>query len=175
MALQVLGVAPLLALGSVALWIVPDLLGRQWSPVADVYPLIAFAYLVNAVFNMHASVLYLLRENARVATFHLAHTVVFGALAILLVREAGVVGYGVAETVAIAAYVVLHVQLARFFRPSYRSAAVRLVVLGPPIFAALLPPPWGLALFLSMPLLLLSPRERSQIRGYLRYLPRRTS
>src|SRR5690606_11130688 len=62
MALQVLAVGPLLgAFSLLATPLIPLLFGQQWEPALQVFPLIALGVLVNVVFNMQSSVLYVLR------------------------------------------------------------------------------------------------------------------
>ena len=42
-------------------------------PALGVFPFIALSYLENSVFNLHASVLYLLQKNWEVTWFNCAH------------------------------------------------------------------------------------------------------
>jgi O-antigen/teichoic acid export membrane protein len=168
MALQVLGVAPLLALGSAALWILPKLLGERWEPILIVYPFLALGSVINSVFNMHSSVLYVLGRNRKVALFHFVHLALLAGASLLLVPTLGILGFGLAEMVALAGYAVIHTQVTRIFPVSYRQALPRLVALVPPVFAVLLPPPWGLVLFLSSLIVILSPNQRQQIGEYVK-------
>lgn len=82
--------------------------GHRWEPVMEVYPYIALGYLTNAQFNIHSSILYVLRRNAAVSWFHVCHVVLFAGVAWVAVGQWGVVGYGVAEVVALLSYPVIH-------------------------------------------------------------------
>ncbi len=170
MRLQVLGLAPVLALGAAGLWVVPVLLGSHWQAMMHIFPFIALGSLINAVFNMHSSALYVLRRNGDVALFHIAHVALFAGSALLLVPSVGLLGYGLAEVVAIAGYIVVHRQVTRLFPLSYRPTLPWLLGLTPAIFAVLLPLPWKLLPVLPVIALLCMPDSRRIIAGYAREL-----
>ncbi len=101
-------------------WIMPPLFGSDWIPVLEIYPFIAFGYLANSIFSLHSSVLYVLQRNWDVTIFHLVHIGLFAGGALLFVPEVGMVGYGWAEVLAVAGYVVIHLYVTREVgRPSY--------------------------------------------------------
>jgi PST family polysaccharide transporter len=153
MSLQTMALGPFLAIfGLAAPWIVPALFGPQWVPVLEIYPFIALGYLVNAMFNLHSSALYVLRRNGAVTAFHLLHITLFAGAALLLVPRLGLVGYGWAEVVALPSYLLLHLLLVRHVgRPGYARAIVWLVASGVPLFAWQLGPwAWACA---ALPLL----------------------
>src|SRR5690606_41384164 len=67
MPLQIVAVAPfLVAFGFVAPWIVPAMLGEEWTMIAVVYPFVAAAWVTIAAFNLHCSALYVLGRSGRV-------------------------------------------------------------------------------------------------------------
>lgn len=112
MQLQVLLVSPLLlGMAVVGPYVLPHLLGVEWTDVMRVFPFIAFSYTVNALFNLYASALYVLRYNWEVTLFHLTHIALFFTAALLLVPRLGITGYGWAELVAFGSYFVLHNRL----------------------------------------------------------------
>ncbi|HEY4044238.1 MAG TPA: oligosaccharide flippase family protein [Rhodopila sp.] len=82
--------------------------GARWDPVMQLYPYLALAYLTNAQFNLHASILYVLHRNRAVACFHIAHIVLFAGAASALVDRFGLVGYGYAELAGLLSYPILH-------------------------------------------------------------------
>ncbi len=134
--LQAIALGPLLVgFGWIAPWAIPRLFGAEWLPVVSVYPFIALAYLFNAVFSLHSSALYVLRRNWAVATFHIVHVALFAGTALLLVPTLGVIGYGVAELVALASYALLHSRLtAAVGEPRYGAAVVWTLVFGAALF-----------------------------------------
>ena len=122
MGLQLLSVAPLLvALAWVLPWLLPLLFGSRWFPATQVYPFIALALLSNTSFNLHSSVLYVLKRNWEVTVFHLTHMVLLVGAAFILVPRLGLVGYGWSEVVALGSYGVIHFYLMRNVgSPDYR-------------------------------------------------------
>jgi PST family polysaccharide transporter len=114
MELQTLAVgAILLGFGWTGAVIVPWLFGARWSGLMEIYPYLAAAYLANASFNMHSSVLSVLCRNGELAIFHGVHVALFASIAMLLVPHFGVAGYGFGELAALASYGVVHAYLAR--------------------------------------------------------------
>ncbi|BAW01133.1 polysaccharide biosynthesis protein [Thermus thermophilus] len=106
--LQVLATGlPLLVFTFVGPYLVPSLLGPSWMPVILLFPFIAVGYIVNAVFNMHSSALYVLRRNLDVTLFHFFHVALFALSSWVGVREWGLLGYGWAEVLALLSYVVV--------------------------------------------------------------------
>lgn len=87
--------------------------GKQWEPVMVVYPFLALSYLTNAQFNIHSSILYVLRRNLDVFWFHAVHIVLFAGSAWFLVHRFGLVGYGYAEAVTLLSYPVIHYSVKR--------------------------------------------------------------
>jgi O-antigen/teichoic acid export membrane protein len=105
MALQVIAVGFFLAFFAVASpFVVPFILGDRWDAVRLLYPFIALSYMMNSIFNMHSSVLYVMKKNWQVTVFHLAHIGLFAGSAFLLLPQVGVSGYGLAEIVAFLGY-----------------------------------------------------------------------
>jgi O-antigen/teichoic acid export membrane protein len=164
MQLQLLVQGPLLVgFGWVALWLLPLAFDSEWLPAMEVYPFIALSYLINALFMLHSSALYALRRNLKVVAFTSVHVALFAGSAFLLVPSFGLVGYGLAEMVALASYAVIHVNFARVVgTPAYFLVGV-----------------WGaagaLALFVhelgwwaasGLALVALWPRTWRELRGY---------
>jgi PST family polysaccharide transporter len=174
MSLQILAVGPLLAgFALVASSVVPRVFGSRWEPSLVIYPFVALGYLINAMFNLQSSVLYVRQRNRDVTYFHVLHMLLFTGSALVLIPRFGLVGYGLAEVVAIASYPAIHRRTARIVGITYRGTVPWLVALVPPLFAAVLPIP--LAPLLWMPaigVLVLLPREREKLVGYLGYVRR---
>lgn len=168
--LQALGVAPFLCVGAAGVLALPALLGESWHPVIEIFPFIALGSLANAVFSMHSSVLYVLKRNRDVAVFHLAHVGLLAGGALLFVPVIGLIGYGLAELVAMASYVVIHRQVAKIFPVRYRTSAPWFFALAPPIFVALVPLPYAPLLFVPAVVLLSLSRYRRVVAHYVRHL-----
>ena len=172
MRLQALAVGfPLAGFALVSAFILPPLFGHRWDPALRVFPFIALSYLTNSMLNLHSSVLYVLRENLRVTCFHAVHVAVFAVGAVLFVSRFGAVGYGLAETLALSTYLVIHVAVVKSVgAPNYLSPALWFSVSALALAISRGPVPlrlFGICLLL-VPLCL--PRERANIVGYARLL-----
>ena len=166
MKLQVMAQAPLLVgFGWTALWVLPLLSGKDWAPVMQVYPFIALGFLVNAVFNLHTSALYVLQKNYEVAVFHAIHIAIFAGGAFILVPSVGLVGYGLAEAAALTSYVAIHAYFVRDVgNPSYLIAGSWAAAAALALFVHELG--WWAAL--GTLAVLLWPGTWREIRGYVR-------
>jgi len=119
--LQVIALGPLLcAFALCGPWIVPRFMGQRWLPGLSVYPFVAAAVLVNSVFNLQASALFVIGKQWAVMRAYTSHVVILGATTFLLLPKLGILGYGVAELVACLGYIFLHTSLVGFGRLSYR-------------------------------------------------------
>jgi PST family polysaccharide transporter len=109
MPLQVLILGPfLVGLAWVLPMVLPVLFGSKWLPVLQVYPFIALASLTNSLFNLHCSVLYVLKRNWEVTLFHVINVGSFAIAVTILLPRLGLVGYGWAEMIAFISYIVVH-------------------------------------------------------------------
>ncbi|MFN4073902.1 MAG: oligosaccharide flippase family protein [Thermus sp.] len=107
--IQVLVVGlPLLGFSLLSPWVIPGLFGSAWAPAIALFPFIAVSYLVNAVFNMHSSALYVLQKNWEVTVFHMVHLSMFAAATWVFIPPLGAIAYGWAEIVALASYIVIY-------------------------------------------------------------------
>jgi O-antigen/teichoic acid export membrane protein len=174
MALQVLAVAPLLAaLGTVGPWLLPAVLGDRWHPVIRVFPYIALGMIFQAVFTMQTSMLYVVGRGRSVIPVNALHIGLFSGGALLCVPAFGFVGFGFAELIALAGYLLLDRQTQKVFRVSYADALPWVLAFTPPLFALYLAPAFVPVLWLPLAVIGLHPRQRRQIRGFLSYVIRR--
>ena len=170
MALQVLVLGPILVGATVAaMWGFTAVFGEQWSLALDIFPFLALGALLNAVFNMFSSVLYVAGRNRDVLVFHAAHVALFATANLVLVPWLGLIGFGIAEIVAFLAYAISHWYVRKLFRPSYRRVLPWLLAFIPGLFALTVPRPWGLILCVPALVVLLAPRQRNQLKEYTSY------
>ena len=136
MRLQILVLGPfLLGFGLVGPWLLPSLLSTSWAPVMGIFPFIALGYLVNALFALQSSALYVLRRNWEVALFHFSHIALFAGGAWLLVPRLGLLGYGWAEIIALPSYLVIHlVNIKHVGKPDYLLPGVWTLALAVALF-----------------------------------------
>jgi PST family polysaccharide transporter len=168
MGLQILALGPLLVgFGWVAPWLLPLLFGPRWLPVTQIYPFVALSYLSNVVFNMHSSVLYVLKRNWEVTAFHFVHVTLFAGAAFLLIPYMGLLGYGWAEIVALGSYSVIHTYLVcNAGSPDYRLAGLWWSAFAAALFVYQLG--WWVAFGLIVIALL--PSTHQQLGGYIKSL-----
>jgi O-antigen/teichoic acid export membrane protein len=120
--LQVIVLGPLLCgfalLGPLVL---RHVIGTRWTPSLLVYPFVAAGVLVNSVFNLQASALFVVGRYWTVLSSYSIHVALLGCGTLLLVPRFGIVGYGWAELLACAAYVLIYVHTSRIAVLSYRN------------------------------------------------------
>jgi len=164
MRLQILLTAPpLVAFSWIGVWMFPRLFGTQWQPVAVLFPFIAVGSLVNAVFNLHSSALYVLKYNLDVSMFHTVHILLFTASSWILVGRLGVTGYGWAELVALFGYTMIHWRLTkRVGTPQYGIALVWAIAAALALFWRQL----GLWTLLALAVAFVWPGTLQQLRTY---------
>lgn len=126
MQLQILAVGPiLLGFGWAGGVLVPLIFGPRWLPMMNIYPFIALGYLTNSQFNMHSSVLSVLRRNDQASVFHIIHVMLFAGVTALAIPRLGLVGYGGGEIAALLSYWAIHSFVVRAIgSPDYRLSVI---------------------------------------------------
>src|SRR6266540_177669 len=94
-------------------WVVPLAVGEAWGDVAVLFPLLAIGLLANAVFTLHCSSLFARGAVREMTLFHLVHVATLAMAAFALVDRWGLIGYGMAEIVALWTYVLPHLFFTR--------------------------------------------------------------
>jgi O-antigen/teichoic acid export membrane protein len=136
--LQVITLGPLLCGFALAgSWGIRHFAGTRWMPSLIVYPFIAVGVLVNSVYNLQASALFVVGKQWLVMRSYAAHVVLLGAGTFLLLPRLGIAGYGWAEVLACGAYPVLQSGL-RNPPISYRRLAPWLATFAALLFASML-------------------------------------
>src|SRR5439155_26741945 len=106
--LQVITLGPLLCgFALFAPWIFRHIVGVRWTPSLAVYPFIAAAVLINSVYNVQASALFVMDRQAAVMRSYAAHVGLLSAGTVLLLPRLGMTGYGWAELLACTAYLLI--------------------------------------------------------------------
>lgn len=122
--LQVITLGPLLcAFAWFGPLIVPRVVGIRWMPSLAVYPFVAAGVLVNSVYNLQASALFVVGRQWIVMRSYALHVALLAAGTVCLLPRFGIAGYGWAELVACAAYFLIHSGLAGTVKMSYRKLA----------------------------------------------------
>lgn len=142
--LQLLTLGPLLC--TVALLgplLTRHLLGTRWIPSLAVYPFIAAGVLVNSVYNLQASALFIMRRQWRVFQVYGVHVALLAVATRVLVPRLGIIGYGWAELLACVAYLLMQKNPAEQTRISYRKLVPLLGTFTTLLFAPILGPVWA--------------------------------
>jgi O-antigen/teichoic acid export membrane protein len=172
MSLQVLAVGiPLTVFAGVGPLILPYIFGRRWDPAFRLFPFLALSYLLTATFNLHTSVLALLKQNGQVMKFNLVHVFLFAGSAVLLLPRMGYVGYGWAEVAAFSGYFLLHRYISlNVGSPDYRSAVLWCLACSVVIVISASQSPLRVLAFLLLAIPLLFPAQRAFIERYIHIL-----
>jgi O-antigen/teichoic acid export membrane protein len=133
--LQVITLGPLLCgfalLGPLVL---PRVAGARWMPSLAIYPFIAAGVLVNSVYNLQASALFVIGKQWIVMQSYTAHVALLALTTLALLPRLGILGYGWAEVMACISYFAIHAGLRRSVGISYRPLAPSLAVFMPCLF-----------------------------------------
>ncbi len=120
--LQVITLGPLLC--SFALlgpFMLRHVIGVRWMPSLALYPFVAAGVLVNSVYNLQASALFVVGQQWIVMRSYTTHVALLSAGTLFLLPRFGIAGYGWAELLACCAYFLIHSGLAGTIRISYRK------------------------------------------------------
>ena len=128
--------------------LIHHVIGSRWMASLAIYPFVAAGVLVNSVYNLQASALFVNGRQWIVMQSYLAHVVLLGAGTYLLLPHFGIAGYGWAELLACVGYVAIH----RAFRGtlSYRKVAPWLTLFVGLIFLPLASHNWIAGLFVGL-------------------------
>jgi len=131
---QLLFLGPLLALFAISSPLaIHRFLGDRWLPVQFIYPPVALAVLVNSIFNLQASALFVVGRQWLVWRAFTLHILLLSAAALFLVPRAGLVGYGIADVVACGAYPWLQAATRKSVGPMPRTLWVWIGALAAPL------------------------------------------
>ncbi len=120
--LQVITLGPLLcAFALLGPFVLRHVIGMRWMPSLTVYPFIAAGVLVNSVYNLQASALFVVGRQWAVMRSYSVHVALLGGGTLFLLPRFGIAGYGWAELLACCAYFLIHAGLARTIGISYRK------------------------------------------------------
>ncbi len=134
--------------------ILPRMLGARWMPSLRIYPFIAAGVLVNSLYNLQASALYVAGRQWLVTRAYALHVMLLAAGTLLLLPELGIAGYGWAEIAACGGYVLLHAGGRQFARVSYGHLGWLAFVFLLPPFVLLAGGVWAFALWIPLVVLL---------------------
>lgn len=119
--LQVVTLGPLLcAFALLGPYVVPHVIGARWMPSIRIYPFAAAGVLVNSVYNLQASALFVVGKQWLVMRAYATHVILLALTTLILLPRLGLIGYGWAELAACSAYCMIHSGLSGTVPISYR-------------------------------------------------------
>lgn len=164
-ALQLLALGPVMAgFSLVAPVVIPLIFGETFRPAVELFPFVAAGFFANGLFDLQASALAVVGRNAAVARINALRTGLLALGALALIPALGLRGYGWAALAPIAALALSVYEIRRVAPLRYERALPWVAAFGPAVFAALLPFPASLLLFLPTVVVVLLPAVRRQLR-----------
>jgi O-antigen/teichoic acid export membrane protein len=134
--LQVIMLGPLLCgFALIGPLVLQHVIGTRWMPSLLVYPFVAAGVLINSVFNLQASALFVAGRHWVVLRSYSMHVALLGGGTLLLVPHFGITGYGWSELFACAAYVLIYASTARIAVLSYRKLLFWMIIFLSLLFA----------------------------------------
>jgi PST family polysaccharide transporter len=95
--------------------------GQPWSAALNVYPFIAAGVLVNSVFNLQASALFVVGREWVVMRAYTSHVLILVLATCVFVPRLGIAGYGWAELLACCGYIFILSSVDELVTVSYRK------------------------------------------------------
>lgn len=164
MFIQLIALAPfLIGFALFSQWVFPMFFRDSWFPVLELFPYLALAAIVNAIFSLHAVVLFVEGSNRIMFRFGLTHTMLLGISSWFLVHWLGVQGYAWSEILTIASFGIIHYGVKRICRVDYKTTAIAFAACIPSFFLTSAPFPWAVLLMAPLPLALALPIVRRRI------------
>jgi O-antigen/teichoic acid export membrane protein len=173
MALQLVALAPILIpFALIAKEAIPAVFGDAWTPVIELMPLVMLGFLLTAVFNIEATVLYVRRENAVMVLTNISRIALLFGLAFLLVPRWGTMGWAFAMAVHPLGYAWSARRAKQLLAIRYTPLLYWFVAFVPPLFVP--NTSWPLSGLLLIPTLIVCSTRwaRVQLREYAGYIRR---
>jgi O-antigen/teichoic acid export membrane protein len=119
---QVITLGPLLCVFAIAGPVIfRHVVGLRWLPSLRVFPFIAAGVLINSIYNLQASALFVTGHQWIVMRAFVSHVVLLALASGFLLPHFGILGYGWAEVIACSGYLIIHLATAERFPVSYRK------------------------------------------------------
>lgn len=144
--LLVISALPFVVFGLFAHWAILVGFGRVWLPALPLYVLLALWATLRVPATAQRTVLYAYGRNGAPAITSVLELVIVSLVALVAVRELGLIGYGIAALAAVASTINTHVAAQRLIPLEYRRLILPLVALASPMFIPLVPIRWGFLL-----------------------------
>ena len=125
-------------------WLIPTLFGSEWTQSTKIFPLVAFAASVSAVFDLHKATLHAVGKNNAVTIQNLIYISFLWLICWCLIPLFGLWGYAIAEIITLPAYYVSHQHFKSLYNsPNYSNATLILLTSLPSLIACIFISPIG--------------------------------
>jgi O-antigen/teichoic acid export membrane protein len=119
-------------------WLIPLLFGAEWAQSTKIFPPIAFAASVIAIFDLHLATLHALGRNNIVTFQNVTYTGLLWISCWVLIPSLGLWGYALAEIIALPSFYVSHRAVTSLYKsPNYWTAALILLTAVPSLVASI--------------------------------------
>lgn len=123
-------------------WLIPLLFGAEWVQSTRIFPPIAFAASVTAIFDLHIATLHAAGKNNSVTFQNLAYIGLLWLSCWFLIPLFGLWGYAISEIIALPTFYISHrVFTSLYNSPQYVNAAWILLMAVPSLVASILMSP----------------------------------
>ncbi|MGB2923927.1 MAG: oligosaccharide flippase family protein [Limnothrix sp.] len=145
-------------------WVIPIVFGEAWLPSTQIFPFVALATMVRAMFDLHTAALYASNRNVSVVCAYALYIGLLWLGCALLMPQFGLWGYGIAELLTIGSHFLLHQSVLKLYGfPDYKPALWLTLAAMLPIFSgSLISPIVGILVFIATySFVLLNPEVRA--------------
>ena len=119
-------------------WLIPTLFGSEWTQSTKIFPLVAFAASVSAVFDLHKATLHAVGKNNAVTIQNSTYIAFLWLICWCLIPLFGLWGYAIAEIITLPAYYVSHQHFKSLYNsPNYWNATLILLTALPSLIACI--------------------------------------
>lgn len=130
-------------------WLIPMLFGPEWIESTRIFPPIAFAASVIAIFDLHLATLHAIGKNNVVTLQNLLYMGLLWLSCWLLIPSWGLWGYAIAEVIVLPSFYISHRAFSHLYSsPNYWIAALILIAAVPALVASILLSPLASCLIL---------------------------
>jgi len=129
-------------------WIIPRVFGEAWLQSTQIFPFVALAAMIRAMFDLHAGALYAVDRNNEVTKSYVIYIVLLWGGCAVLMPTFGLWGYGLAELLTMFSNIWLHRSLAKIYgSPRYGTSLWLTLAAMVPILSSLVSATVGLMAF----------------------------
>ena len=136
----------------------------EWVAAIPVYVVLSIVAVLTVPNLVQCTVLFAFGKNLQVAMSNLIQAAALTVGSLLMVHAFGIIGFGYASLLTLAATVYTRYVASQVAPIRYRRLVLPVLAMLPPLLAPVLPSPWALLTIVPPALLLLFPASRRDVR-----------